>query len=439
MSELLPIKKIFNFEKGSLQSTKCTSGAYTFVTAGTDWKTHNEFTHETEALILAVAASGSLGRCHYIKDKFIASDLCFIITPKDAKLYPVDLEFYHQIFRSIKNDLVQKTATGTSKLSINRTNFGDYKIPYFDIEHQQAFKKILLNANDKKDKLLINNHNQQNLTELLKKQIIQDAISGKLTADWRTKNPNVEPASILLEKIKVEKEKLLAEKKAKKEKPFSKITKGEVPFELPAGWEWCRLGVILENFLGGYSYKSYTFKKEGKNQVLRLGNIRPNYLRLNENPIFIDDKLADATNGFKVAPDDILITMTGTRGKRDYCYTVILSNDDFSNRRLFLNQRVGCFRFMPQVISKYLNIALKNDLLLDQIYETATGSANQANIGATALKNWVIPLPPRAEQKVIVAKIENFMEHESKLEEKIKQNKQDAEMLMQSFLVEAFK
>ena len=99
MSEIVPIKKIFNFEKGSLQSTKCTSGVYTFVTAGSDWKTHNEFTHDTEALIVAVAASGSLGRCHYIKDKFIASDLCFILTPKDAELYPVDLEFYHQIFR----------------------------------------------------------------------------------------------------------------------------------------------------------------------------------------------------------------------------------------------------------------------------------------------------------------------------------------------------
>jgi len=54
------IGDLFNLEKGSLQSSKCTEGDYDFITASSEWKKHNEYTHETEALIVAVAASGSL-------------------------------------------------------------------------------------------------------------------------------------------------------------------------------------------------------------------------------------------------------------------------------------------------------------------------------------------------------------------------------------------
>ena len=75
-NQMLPIGKLFNIEKGVLQSTKCTPGDYDFITAAEDWKTHNEYTHECEALIFAAAASGSLGRTHYVDGKFTTSDLC---------------------------------------------------------------------------------------------------------------------------------------------------------------------------------------------------------------------------------------------------------------------------------------------------------------------------------------------------------------------------
>ncbi|MDQ7058234.1 MAG: hypothetical protein Q9N62_07260 [Ghiorsea sp.] len=78
MRKFIPIGELFNLEKGALQSTKCTPGKFDFITAAEDWKTHHEYTHECEALIIAVAASGSLGRTHYIDDKFIASDLCVL-------------------------------------------------------------------------------------------------------------------------------------------------------------------------------------------------------------------------------------------------------------------------------------------------------------------------------------------------------------------------
>lgn len=143
---LMKIKDLFHFEKGGLQSSKCTPGEYDFITAAAEWKTHNEYSHECEALIFAAAASGSLGRTHFVNGKFISSDLCFIITPKDPVKYPIDLKFYHLIFQAFKDEIVRNTKAGTSKEAIGLTAFGNYELPYFNIEKQQEVKEQFVSA-----------------------------------------------------------------------------------------------------------------------------------------------------------------------------------------------------------------------------------------------------------------------------------------------------
>ena len=133
---LMRIDDLFHFEKGILQSSKCTEGEFDFITASSEWKTHNEYTHDCEALVFAAAASGSLGRTHYVNGKFTSSDLCFIITAKDPIKLPIDLKFYHMIFNEFKNDIVNSTKAGTSKEAIGMKAFGNYKLPYFDIDKQ---------------------------------------------------------------------------------------------------------------------------------------------------------------------------------------------------------------------------------------------------------------------------------------------------------------
>lgn len=152
-NQMLPIGRLFNIEKGVLQSTKCTPGDYDFITAAEEWKTHNEYTHECEALIFAAAASGSLGRTHYVDGKFTTSDLCYILTPKNDGKYPLNLSFYHFVFNSLRPYLVAATKSGTSKESINQTNFKNYEIPYFDIELQDFWIEKLKNTLGLKDLL----------------------------------------------------------------------------------------------------------------------------------------------------------------------------------------------------------------------------------------------------------------------------------------------
>jgi type I restriction enzyme S subunit len=237
----------------------------------------------------------------------------------------------------------------------------------------------------------------------LKQTVLQLAVMGKLVEQ----NPNDEPASVLLERIAAEKEELVKQKKIKKQKPLPPIAEDEKPFELPRGWEWCRLGNI-SILKGGFAYKSTMFVKGGNAQVIRMGNIRPDMFRFEANPVFIPQELAEKTFEYEIFSSDILLTMTGTNGKRDYLYSLVVSERDMGNKRLFLNQRL-CLSRMINVDSHYTNITLKDARLLDAVFSKSTGTANQANIGIDAILNWVLPVPPHKQQHRIVAKVDELM------------------------------
>ena len=252
----------------------------------------------------------------------------------------------------------------------------------------------------------------------LTNSILQWAIRGKLVPQ----DPNDEPASVLLDKIRQEKERLIKEKKIKRDKNASIIYRGEdnsyyekilatgevkcideeIPFEIPQGWEWCRLHDIII-FIGGYAYDSHSFLEKSEYQVLRLGNIKNDAINKSVNPVFIDEILAQNTVRFRCLKNDILVTMTGTRKKRDYFYTVLIDTD---HSNMYFNQRVGCLRAIYSPIALWLNKVLKAESILHQVFQYETGTANQGNLGATNIMNTLIPLPPVTEQSRIVRRLE---------------------------------
>ncbi len=272
----------------------------------------------------------------------------------------------------------------------------------------------------------------------LRETILQLAVQGKLTSSWRQSHPDIESASILLEKIKAEKAQLIKEKKIKAEKPLPEITEEEIPYELPEGWVWCRVDDLKNVFLGGFAYKSNLFIDNSKYQVLRLGNVKNDLIRFHSNAVFITEDYAKESYAYKLKPDDILITMTGTRAKRDYCFTTRLTDEHFLDKELYLNQRVGCFRFNKNCSIEYINQLLKVPLILDPIFDKATGTANQANIGKGAIVEALIPLPPLKEQKAIVEKVNALMGLCDELEKEIEHSTTQVEQLMQSCLKEVF-
>jgi type I restriction enzyme S subunit len=95
----------------------------------------------------------------------------------------------------------------------------------------QHFKELTVNPKNAKE---------------LKGLILQLAIQGKLTANWREKNPNIIPANVLIKNILKDKERLIKQKKSKQKKQLSNVLEEEIPFELPKSWVWCRLGDITD-------------------------------------------------------------------------------------------------------------------------------------------------------------------------------------------------
>lgn len=426
-NRMIPIGKLFDIEKGELQSTKCIPGDYDFITAAEDWKTHNEFSHECEALIFAAAASGSLGRTHYVDGKFTTSDLCYILTPKDEAKYPLNMSFYHFVFNSLRPTLVAATKSGTSKESINQTNFNKYEIPYFDIELQDFWIEKLKNTLGLKDLLGSELTHQQTLLKKLRQQILQEAIEGKLTADWRVQNPDVEPASELLIRIAAEKEQLVKDKKIKIQKPLPPITDKEKPFEVPHGWVWCRLATIASVGTGATPLTSDPSYYGGRINWMTSADTGQRYVTATKAKI--SDKAILETNCKVYSVGTLVIAMYGqgkTRGQ------ITELKIEAATNQACAAISIHCF---TESFNQFVKIHFWK--MYDEIRKLARGGA-QPNLNMEKIKSSIIALPSLDEQKTIVTKVEKLLALCDQLETQITQSQIHAEQLMQAVLKEAF-
>jgi hypothetical protein len=153
-TKLLKVDDLFDIEDGSLASDNSEEGEFDFITGAEEWKKHSEYTHEKEALIYVVSAGGSLGRSHYVNGKFVASNLCLILTPKINDKYPLNLQFYNTYFNNLRKKIVSDLADGTSKLTIGKPNFKQYYIDYIPIDKQNDFVEKHIKEYNKKLKSL---------------------------------------------------------------------------------------------------------------------------------------------------------------------------------------------------------------------------------------------------------------------------------------------
>jgi type I restriction enzyme, S subunit len=348
----------------------------------------------------------------------------------------IDLNFLKNFLKSKKfTEALKEQVPGGIKTEIKPKHILplEVEIPT-NIEEQKIIIKDFENRNKKVESIDFEQTLQLNLLTKLRQQILQDAVQGKLVPQ----DPHDEPASKLLERIKAEKEQLIKEKKLKKDKPLPVINPAEIPFEIPENWVWCRLGDLTNEIIGGYAFDSQRYSKnETNNQVIRLGNVKPNQLVLSTSPVYIDDKYAEEAWKSRIIVDDILITMTGTRAKRDYLFTLLINEEDLGFKNLYLNQRVGCFRFASSLSKEFLNQVMTDKRLLEPVFISATGAANQANIGVVALREIFIPVAPINEQYRIVAKINQLMTLCDELEQSIQQNQKYTQELLQVALKEA--
>ena len=175
---------------------------------------------------------------------------------------------------------------------------------------------------------------------------------------------------------------------------------------MPKHWNVAKLGMLFD-FLGGYAYNSDSYTSESDNQVIRIGNVKSGYMALENNPVYISNEIASATDKYRINPGSILFTMTGTKGKRDYFFTHLVTEEDCKGKKLFLNQRVGCFIPKESIDAGYYSYLLKEKRILDAIFVYETGTANQGNLGIESIRKTKVQLPSKDEQVKIRQYLDN--------------------------------
>jgi len=202
--------------------------------------------------------------------------------------------------------------------------------------------------------------------------------------------------------------------------------------ELPEGWKKVQVKEIADTF-GGFAFKSSDFISNGKYQVLRMGNVRPGVIRYGEKPVFLNEVSPNILSRALLKENDVIITQTGTRKKRDYGFTAIIQKPN-----LLLNQRIASIRFKETYLPKFFLYYSWTDSFKDQFFANETGNVGQGNVGMRAVTETLVPYCAIVEQHRIVNELESKLTVCDNIKETITHSLQQAETLRQSILKKAF-
>lgn len=257
----------------------------------------------------------------------------------------------------------------------------------------------------------------------LKQTILQLAVMGKLVPQ----KPDDEPASALLQHIAAEKAQLIKEKKIKKQKPLPPISDEEKPFELPEGWELCRMDDICYGITSGSTPPKNEFSEESGIPYLKVYNIRDQAIDFEYKKQFVTPEYHTTKLGrSNLYPGDVVMNIVGPPlGK----IAIIPNNYPEWN----CNQAIVFFRPLKKQINYYLYTYLCSGIFLKKI--ELIGTAGQDNISVTKSRSIVLPFPPVTEQHRIVTKVNELFTLCDQLKARLQQN-QHTQLLLTDTLIQ---
>ena len=357
-------------------------------------------------------------------DGAIVSSHYYLFELDASKLHPAFLEVISQA-QILQQQIVAKGSTNYS--SIRPDSVLAWQIPLPDMEVQKRVARNFETIQAKLASVGKEITHQETLLAKLKQAILQKAIAGKLTADWRAAHPDVEPASQLLHRIQAERARLIAAKKLRPEKPLPKITPAEIPFEIPQGWEWCRI-VNATLVIVDCPHSTPQWTDKGMT-CAKTGQFRRFHLDLTNRFYVSQQTYEERVERLVPKPDDILYSREGS--------ILGIACRIPAGEELCLGQRMMLLRPHHPTSSAFIELML-NSPHVTKIADESTlgGCAPHINVGE--IKAFVIPLPPLAEQAAIVARVEVLMEHCRALAAEIAHTRTHAAHLLQAVLKEAF-
>ncbi|RZB33132.1 MAG: type I restriction enzyme, S subunit [Candidatus Argoarchaeum ethanivorans] len=256
-----------------------------------------------------------------------------------------------------------------------------------------------------------------NGVQKLREIILQLAVQGKLVPQ----DPDDEPAAVLLEKIRAEKERLIEEKKIKRGRALPSIDLGQIPYELPNGWKWVRLGNVGHDWGQKKPDMKFTYidvSAINKEQGIISSNI--NILEPSEAP----------SRARKLVSKGSVIYAT----VRPYLLNIAIIDKQFEPEPI-VSTAFAVLHPFSGILNKYLYYYLRSKTFIAYVESEMTGMAYPA-INDGKLYKGLVPVPPSNEQKRIVAKADKLMALCDKLESKLKQSQTDGANLMEAMVGE---
>ena len=241
-------------------------------------------------------------------------------------------------------------------------------------------------------------------TKALRQKILDLAIHGKLVPQ----DPNDEPASVLLERIRDEKERLIKEGKIKRSKK-TKVTSDKphyenVPFEVPSSWVWTTVGEISQSILYGVSESA---KSQGAYRLLRITDIQDN--TVNWDTVPFTDYENEKAEAYLLKDGDILFARTGATVGKSYLVNSLKEKAIYASYLI----RVQTNHYVLPAFVKYF---FESGFYWEQVLGNSVG-IGQPNVNGTILSNLELPIPPIMEQKRIVKELGEWLSIIDKIEE----------------------
>ncbi len=436
MTDLNRVKigDVCTIEKGSTGLAKALPGKYPLVTTGAERKTSRDYQFDTKAVCIPLVSSTGHGKktlnyVHYQEGKFALGSILAALIPKDENV--LSARYLHIYLQKNRKRVIVPLMKGAANVSLSVDAISNIEIPLPPLWKQERIINKIDSITVEHRDLLNESDIQVSLLGKLRQAVLQAAIEGKLTSEWRKQNPELiggeNHASKLLEKIRAEKNHLIKEGKIQKEKLLLPITEDEKPFTLPDGWVWCRLGGICSKIGSGSTPKGSNYSVKGI-PFFRSQNVYDEGLVYGDIK-FISPDVNEQMNGTIVIAGDLLLNITG--GSLGRCALVPkgFHEGNVSQHVCIIRSLLMCEAFMHKIVL--------SPLFQGMVFESTTG-AGREGLPKYNLEQFVIPIPPLAEQQVIANCADNLAKIIDESKEQVYKRKEQAELLMQAVLQEAF-
>ena len=430
MSEWKKVKigDICKIVKGTTGIASAEPGEYPLVVTAEERKTCSTYQFDCEAVCIPLVSSSghgkkSLKNVHYQSGKFaLGTILCAVIPNNPQEL---DARYLHQYLQFYKDIILVPLMKGAANVSLSMKDIATVEFPLPSIERQRELSNLFVSLQEKQKELSAEYEKQTDYAKLLRQNILQEAIEGKLTADWRKQNPVQKgnpdyDAEALFEQIqKGEVSPSLqpasqfsatssagsnAARNARS-KSLAPITEEEKPFEIPEGWKWGRFGEISIN-------------RDSERIPLSLEE-RENLDKIYD--YYGASGIIDKVDKYLFDDTLLLIGEDGANLVNRSTPIAFIASGKF-----WVNNHAHVIDFDEHfIVMKYVMYFINAISLEDYITGTAQPKMNQANMNKIP-----VPIPPLKEQEEIVNNVETLLAKVTTLETQIQNRKSLSDKLI---------